>query len=146
MAKKPKIESVIRSFEQFKNYCVDWSDHDWENDPRSVISKRHVKDKSNPQNATIHGLIRRLSTHTGDDFEYLMEAFKEAYGPKTLMKMHIATTVNDRESGGDFMWVDKDVEVPKSIADYNQEEASNMIETILYLASDHYGVYLEIEG
>lgn len=146
MAKKPKTEVLIDSFVRFQNYCVEWADHDWENDPRTLTNKRHVTSKSNPQNATIHGLIRRLADHAGDDFEYLKEAFKEAYGAKTIKKMSIPVTVNDPESGGDFIWEERDIEVPKSIADYNKEEASAMIETILYVASDHYGVYLEIEG
>jgi hypothetical protein len=128
MSKKPKIEIVIRNYEQFKNFAVQWADHDFEADPRALINKRWIKRKTPGQNATIHMLIRRLAEHTGDDFEYLKEAFKAQFGPQ----IHI--DVKGMETA-----------VSKGISDYDKEEASAMIEKILYIASDHYGLYLEIE-
>ena len=134
MAIKPKYEKVIRNYNQFEKFAVEWAKHDFESEPRTVICKRYVKPKSLQQNNTIHGLIRRLCEHTGDDFQYLKDRFKEAFGPKEGVEYP-----EWHERAGDRYYPDK------SIADYNKEQAASMIEKILYVAADHYGVYLEIE-
>ena len=100
-----------------------------------MISKRHIRRKSVPQNNTIHGLIRQLCEHTGDEFEYLKECFKDQYGPVEKIRNKIVPG----SSPGAFL------ERPKSIADYNSDEANAFIEKILYVAADHFGVTLEID-
>jgi len=126
---KPKSEVVIRSFGQFRAYVKKWAEHDWSNEPRTLVNKRHIRRKTAQQNGAIHVLIRRLAEHTGDEEEYLKNCFKEQFGPKRVAE------------SGPF----KGTEVCVSVGDYNTEEASAMIEKILYVAADFYGVYLEIE-
>lgn len=132
MPVKPKIEVVIQTKDQFINFVNKWMDHDWESDPRNITNKRFVRKKSNPQVNAIHGLIRRIAEHSGDEFEYLKEALKEEFGP--------VDEIDHPWKHGEYL------EVPKSIADYNVEEASDFISRILYLSATHYDLILEIEG
>ena len=126
--KKPKTEHVIRTTEQFQRWVALHSKWDWESDPRTLTNARHVRRKTNPQIHTIHMLIRRICDHSGDDFEYLKEQFKSEYGPQI-------------EGHGPFAGKS----VPKSMSDYDIEEASALIDKIMYVAADFYGIYLEIE-
>jgi len=129
--KQPKTEVVIRSFDQFKRFVEKWAKHDFEADPRTITNKRYVRKRTISQNSTIHMLIRRLSEHTGDDFLDLKTQIKEAFGP------HVEKTVTFDD---EITYME-----PKSIEDYDIEESSMMIEKILYLASNHFGIILEIE-
>ena len=126
MKNKPKYKRPIQNVAGWLSFVIEWQDHDFESDPRTITCEPYKKNKTIPQVRSIHMLIRQISDHTGDDFEYLKEALKIAIGVKIE---------------GRF-----DVEVAKSFADYSIDEAKDFIEKLMHLASEHFGLILEIES
>jgi len=129
--KKPKTEIVIRTYEQFENYVLKWANHDWENDPRTLISKRFVRRRTRSQENTVRMIIRRCAEEVGDDPDTLFDQFKEAFGPH-----------EDVPANWDSELI---IHQPKSSSEWDIEENAAMIEKALYVAATHYQLIIEIE-
>lgn len=126
---KPKDDRVIRSFEQWQKYALSWSDHDFEAEPRHVVNKLYVHPKTGKQNSTAHMLLNQIADEIGEGRALFKEQFKSTYG------------VYEPIVGLDK----KERLLPKSLEHYDRQEMQRFIDMILFVASDFYGIILEIK-
>ncbi len=87
--------------------------------PYEVWCRPFKRRRSIDQNAKMHVMIRELARHVGHSEGELKDYLKEEYGPKEKRTMFGRTYVG-----------------PKSTADYNVEEASEIIEILHMLGAE----------
>ena len=126
---KPKDDRVIRSYEQWQKHALSWADHDFKADPRRVINKPYIHPKTQKQNNTAHMLLSKIADEIGEGRELFKKQFKWEYG--------VIETVTDR-SGVEHLET-------KSLEHYDREEMQRLIDMILFVASDHFNIVLEIK-
>ena len=127
---KQKDDRVIRTYDQWVSYCLMWAEHDFEGDPRHVVNKVYVHPKTQKQNSTAHMLLNKLADEIGYERALFKRQFKSTYGAYE-----------------EVVGIDKVARIePKSLEDYDKEEISKFIDMILFVASDFYGIVMEIKG
>jgi len=84
--------------------------------------------RSREQLAFLHVAVRQLAEHTGTGETVLKDYFKAEYGPKTMLTLGTRYT-----------------EMPKSWAEYSNQEASEMLEHVIRTAAEC-GLLIQAEG
>lgn len=82
--------------------------------------------RSLDQNAKMHVMIRELGKHLGYSEAEMKDVVKNEYGPKRTVRVG-----------------DRDHVIPKSTADYNVEEAGEMIEVLHMIGAETGCVFQE---
>jgi len=87
--------------------------------PLQITVKPFKRDRTLPQSAKAHAMIRELALHTGYTEAQMKEIAKALYAPMKTVAV-----------GG------KDVTVPMGTSDMNVEEMANFIENLYQLGSE----------
>ncbi len=95
---------------------------EWDGKPYTVTIEPFKRPRTNPQNAKLHAMIRELAQHTGYTEKEMKDVAKAAYYPSKHLK---------RPGHQPTKYV-----VPKSTAELNVEEASEVVERLYQLGAE----------
>ena len=96
--------SALRFVDRF---CSEFGPN-WE--PQTIEIKRFKPQRSLPQNAKLHAMIRELALEIGYSEDDLKDYFKSCFGPKKIVRL-----------------MDEERLIPMSTTEYNRVEMADMI-------------------